>query len=81
MDWIKVTPERMQLDGEQMPFPGEMVFVTAEESDGIRHTICNCRYNPYKKRWEEYANASPEWWKEVGGTVTHWMPYPEPAED
>lgn len=73
MDWIKVTPETMPLDME-------VVFITVEEIDGKRYVMSDCRYNP-DYGWEWAYEAGADYWEDVSGRVTHWMPYPAPAED
>lgn len=73
MNWIKVTPETMPPDMEP-------VIVTVDD-----------KYNPPKYTWGGRTNKGK--WElliEAGDVyasikewilVTHWMPYPEPAED
>lgn len=85
MDWIKVTPETMPKDMEP-------VIVTVEES-GKRYTIADARYNQ-DCGWqalfdcsgsfcETIAEAKKDgYWDGLGNCkVTHWMPYPDHAED
>lgn len=43
MNWIKVTPETMPPDMEE-------VFVTAEDEDGDRYPMPNCRYKECGKK-------------------------------
>lgn len=73
MNWIKVTPETM---------PPEMdeVFVTVEDENGKRYVMSDCRYNP-QYGWEWQQEPCYEYWVDVSDKVTHWMPYPKPAED
>lgn len=72
MDWIKVTPETMPPDMEP-------VLVTTEY-DGKRGVIADVRYNP-KYGWEVLTDALGDYWEDIREKVTHWMPFPEPAED
>lgn len=85
MDWIKVTPETMPPDMEP-------VIVTVEEG-GKKYTIADVRYNP-DCGWMVLSDCSGSccstlkevkedgYWEWIGNCkVTHWMPYPDPAED
>lgn len=76
MDWIKVTPETMPPDMEP-------VMVTGRVNDGGKQTWVDVRYNPEYKEWEWLADAVGDYWEGLGKDyeVTHWIPYPEPAED
>ena len=81
MDWIKVTPETM-------PPIGVYVLVTAiYNRTGERRVIGETAYEEY---WTGYGNkwfgpvgSQNDYWplENEGYTVTHWMSYPEPAED
>lgn len=73
MDWIKVTPETMPPDMEPV-----MVTVKGKLGSDIMKDVV----------WEQKSNG---WAYDDGADcliyldenlkVTHWMPYPEPAED
>ena len=79
MDWTKVTPKTM-------PPNGEPVIVTLEETNSKK------RFTEFDVAW---SKRQGEWiWINFGTTpmktapvssarmrVTHWMPYPKPAED
>lgn len=78
MDWIKVT--------DRLPEEGQRVIVTRVpmlNMSGSKMVDCgDCG------DWIEYQNGrfmrfSYEWdeWSDITDSVTHWMPYPEPAED
>lgn len=75
MDWIKCT--------DRMPPDMEPVMVTVRVNDGGKQTWVDVRYNPEYKEWEQLADAVGDYWEGLGKDyeVTHWMPYPEPAED
>jgi len=74
-DWIKCT--------DRMPPDMEPVMVTVRINDGGKQTWVDVRYNPEYKEWEQFADAVGDYWEGLGKDyeVTHWMPYPEPAED
>lgn len=76
MDWIKVTPETM-------PPKGKRLILTSENPDGSK-TIDIAVWCVEEKGWllllpgfhpSTLADSKTEF------TITHWMPYPEPAED
>lgn len=84
-NWIKVTTETMPPDMEP-------VIVTVEEG-GKKYTIADVRYNP-DCGWTVLSDCSGSccstlkevkedgYWEWIGNCkVTHWMPYPDPAED
>lgn len=75
MDWIKVTPETMPTDNE-------LVFVTCKNRYGKRYVLHDIVYSAEYSCWkwgkEEYGN---DYWPTLTDDVTHWMPYPGPAED
>ena len=73
MDWIKVTPETMPPDMEPV-----MVTLMFSDADG-KFVWADARYNGVK--WEYLSNSWDNVWSDIDGEVTHWMPYPEPAED
>ena len=86
MDWIKVTPETMPPDMEPV-----MVTLMFSDADG-KFVWADARYNGVK--WEYLSNSWDNVWSDIdglacgwasgrfaGSKVTHWMPYPEPAED
>ena len=76
MGWIKVTPETM-------PPEGMDVLTTLEHPDGTRITsLTAARY--VHGKWEILLNTDTLrflWVAADDLPVTHWMPYPEPAED
>lgn len=77
MDWIKVTQETMPPDMES-------VFASVIDEDGDKVLYPECRWNSWRKIWEypkEWYGWDEVVWLRVIGTVTHWMPYPDPAED
>lgn len=73
MDWIKVTPETMPPEGQKV--------------------IATTVWRGKKQVEFELYRKDGEWWQDyenwdgggsccyLGGDVTHWMPYPGPAED
>ena len=77
MDWIKVTPETM-------PKRFEEVMATVKIDDAGRKRR---EFRPVVRwlgddlGWEEYEAIEGVAWWPVIGEVTHWMRYPEPAED
>lgn len=75
MDWIKVTPETMPPDNE-------LVFVTCKNRYGKRYVLHDIVYSAEYSCWkwgkEKYRN---DYWPTLTDEVTHWMPYPDPAED
>lgn len=74
MDWIKVTPETM-------PKENETVFVTIKYDDSEVVVVwADVRWNK-NAGWEYLTNSWEDIWGKVDGEVTHWMKYPEPAED
>lgn len=81
-NWIKVTPEAMPPDMEP-------VIGTIEKLNGERLTYPMCRYNKEAQKWEiadvDYYASGADYWEpvewDIGGRITHWMPYPDPAED
>ena len=77
MDWIKVTPETMPPDMEPV------IATIQDKRDGERETCSDVRYNSECKKWEVLMECYTGYWDEFGEfiEVTHWMPYPEPAED
>lgn len=70
MSWIKVTPDTMPPDTSP-------VLVTVEAKYG-RYIKPVARYCG---TWEWLADATGDYWEEIRSPVTHWMPYPEPADD
>lgn len=75
MEWIKVT--------DRLPEEGQLVLVT------IRHSIPNISPVWADVKWTKYGgwkylvNAWEDFWAPISNDdeVTHWMPYPTPAED
>lgn len=95
MEWVKV-PDSVLSGGadfatlhvymchDKMPFPEEEnVFCTVEQ-DAIRRVVYPCRFNLRLGIWEhcssDWRGTTPPAWRPIDGVVTHWMPYPEPAE-
>lgn len=73
MGWIKVTPETMPPDMEPV-----IVTLRFSDTDG-KFVWADVRHNGEK--WEYLSNCWDNTWSDVDGEVTHWMQYPEPAED
>lgn len=74
MAWIKVTPETM-------PLEGEAVIVTIRYDDSDKRVVwADVRWRE-DVGWEYLSNSWDSIWSQVDGAVTHWMPYPEPAEE
>ena len=75
MNWIKCT--------DSMPPDMEPVIVTVRADDGGKQTWVDVRYNPEYQEWEQLSDISGDYWEGLGNDceVTHWMRYPEPAED
>lgn len=72
MEWIKVT--------DRLPPDMEPVMVTAYWK-GNREVLPIARYNEDLEQWE-YSNAYTDGWDDLNWCdVTHWAPWPEPAED
>lgn len=74
-DWIKV-------DADHMPPDMQDVFVTIAFPTGTGTTKFvhpQTRWNEQIKTFECYFNH--ELYEDVTGAVTHWMPYPAPAQD
>lgn len=84
MKWINVK--------ESLPKDMEPVLVTAKNSDGTKYVTearfnKNC-YNYMEEYKKDHPNGVWEWpyesisddWEEIKEEVTHWMPYPDPAE-
>lgn len=73
MNWIKVTPETMPLDRT-------LVLVTIVYDDGVKGVMPDCIWNGEYKKWERLYEAGTVYWSDLTEEVTHWMPYPEPAD-
>lgn len=71
--WIKVTPDTM-------PTPMQRVLVTIEDKYGYRFLGSDFRFVSLMPRWERLISLDGRWIT-FNGNITHWMPYPEPAED
>lgn len=84
MDWIKVTPETMPKDGEQI-----LVTARSVKSPKNVEVWANCFYDSevgqfgFYDEIEEMGRGISRYINYLDGDmrVTHWMPYPEPAED
>ena len=74
MQWNKVSPDNMPRDKE-------LVFVSATLSDESRVVWAEIRWNEEHNLWEVLADAIGDYWEEASGVITHWMYYPDPAED
>lgn len=72
MDWIKVTPDTMPPEGEE-------VLVTVDNYGYSKETLGGATYTEYSG-WMVLC-GSDEGAEPIYGKVTHWMPYPAPAED
>lgn len=77
MDWSKCT--------DRMPPDMEPVILTIENK-GERHVYsCAARWNKSAQWWEclmYHEDVGKEWRSMYSFLkITHWMPYPEPAED
>lgn len=78
MDWIKVTPEAMPPDGEP-------ILITIESWMDKHRYVWETQarwHNGFYEVWEDDGLACG--WASgrfAGSKVTHWMPWPEPAED
>lgn len=74
MDWIKVTPETMPPERENV-----LVTIRYDDSDE-KFVWADVRWSK-DVGWEYLASSFDDIWTSVDGEVTHWMPYPKPAED
>lgn len=74
MNWIKVAPETMPTENEPL--------LTTIRFYGIENPVvcADVRWNA-ENGWEWLASTHDCTWEPIDGEVTHWMPYPEPAED
>ena len=79
MDWIKCT-DRMPPDME--PVIATVIVHEIRLSFKRGKSTKQLRYNTIDCEWE-YMNEYLGEWVDVGNDieVTHWMPWPEPAED
>lgn len=73
MGWIKVTPDTM-------PTPMQRVLVTIEDKYGYRFVGSDFRFVSLMQCWERLISFDGRW-AIFNGNVTHWMAYPDPAED
>lgn len=76
MNWIKVTPETM-------PSKGERVILTTINQDGSKTTDVATWFGE-ENGWKILLLGYHSCTLADGGysfTITHWMPYPKPAED
>lgn len=77
MDWIKCT--------DRMPPDGEPILITIESWMDKHRYVWETQarwHNGFYEVWEDDGLACG--WASgrfAGSKVTHWMPYPEPAED
>lgn len=77
MAWIKVTPETM-------PKEYEKVIATVKGKNGHKYVLENVEFRPDSTlgKWWYYSFDSDSYEPiDNDETVTHWMPYPEPAGD
>lgn len=74
MDWIKVT--------DRMPPDDMPVIVSLDKGAHGKSVLGGAIYDP-KIGWKVTLNGEYFWIFENrdGCKVTHWMPYPSPAED
>lgn len=72
--WIKVTPETMPPDDDT-------VIVTVEHPSGDRYIYTEARFDKDRGKWEWPYEAGADYWEDIEEKVTHWMPFPKPAED
>lgn len=78
MDWIKVTPETVPPDGEP-------ILITIESWMDKHRYVWETQarwHNGFYEVWEDNGFACG--WgsgRFSGSKVTHWMPWPEPAEE
>lgn len=73
MGWIKVTPDTM-------PTPMQRVLVTIEDKYGYRFVCSDFRFVSLMPCWERLISLDGRW-VTFNGKITHWMAYPDPAED
>lgn len=78
MDWIKVTPETMPPDMEP-------ILITVKNRSFTPKYVCphqaRLRFGQFEICINELFGKEWENVKNIGIIVTHWMPYPKPAED
>lgn len=77
MNWIQLTPETM---------PPDMVIVMVTVRDnGIKKVVRDIAYSHKEQKWFWYdAVETQDFYQfdlDLNGVITHWMPYPDPAED
>lgn len=73
MNWTKCE--------DRLPENMEPVFVTFVQDNGLRETCADVRWNEDEGGWEALINAETDEWVIVESEITHWMAYPDPAED
>ena len=84
-EWIRTNAK--------LPPDKDCVLATVQFPDGTRCVWSDVRFNKSLNEYTEaYRNEHPngvwEWayeagagyWEEIKEEVTHWMPYPDPAE-
>lgn len=83
MDWIKVTPETIPPDMEPVIVTAFHQGRVEGEKERNKDVFTDVRWNKMLQAFEikEWNICQYEWttWHDL--KVTHWMPYPEPAED
>lgn len=75
MEWIK-------FDEEKIPLYDEPVLLSVKRENGKRYVTTGIYDTGYKKFYKNrlpFVGSPYEY--EIFGTVTHWMHYPEPADD
>lgn len=72
MTWIKCE--------DRLPENLDPVLVTGVMMNGKRTVWADMRWN--EERWQVLGNSVVDEWEDVPDMeITHWMAYPEPAED
>lgn len=73
MDWIKVAPETMPPDGQEV-----IATVIWRNEKRIEFGLYR-EDNEWRQDYDGMDGGGTEYY--LDNEVTHWMPYPEPAED
>lgn len=77
MNWIKVTPDTMPKDKEEVIVTVEHIL---KNGSVARYTVSGIRYTK-REGWQFFSNPLYGQWNKYSENVTHWMPLPEPAQD
>lgn len=74
MEWIKVSPETMP--------PGKTLFMATvcDVSSGKKYFLKDIAYHPIANYYTYTTDGATSRMLCPELKVTHWMPYPEPAE-